>query len=450
MRILSVASEAYPHLKTGGLADVVGALPEALAAQGVEVTTFLPAYRGLQESKAVKLASIPWAFDRDGGPYLDADGQDWPDNFARFCAFGRAAAETAMHMGVDLVHVHDWQAAPTILYLDQLSLVHGLRRPKTVLTIHNLAFQGQAGFLQPGTPEREALQLFDLYFGSDWLEFYGHHNLLKAGILHADAITTVSPTYAQEILTPAFGQGLQDILTYRQDVLSGILNGLDRDQWNPQSDTALTARYSSRTVKSGKAKNKASLQAMCGLEQGGAPLLGLVSRLSDQKGIDLILGALPAWLQAGGQFVALGSGDPELERALRALEKDWPQQVSVQIGYSEDAAHQIHAACDFFLVPSRFEPCGLTQMSAQRYGTLPLVTSVGGLADTVIDGEDGLVLSDVSEAALAQTLRRALHLFGKPKDLMKLRRAAMARETGWAKPAAAYARLYSDLIATAT
>ena len=450
MRILSVASEAYPYIKTGGLADVVGALQNAISQRGIEITTFLPAYPGLEEAEGLELVAIPWAFERDGGPYLDADGRDWPDNFARFAAFGRAAAEKALAEGYDVVHAHDWQAAAVIPYLDQMSLVQGLPRPKTVLTIHNLAFQGQVSFLQPDDPARHNLNLFDVYFGSDWLEFYGHHNLLKAGILHADAVTTVSPQYAQEILTPAFGCGLEDILTYRRPSLHGLLNGLDLEQWNPQRDASLAAKYSARTVKSGKAKNKAALQAHLGLTSSGAPLAGLISRLSDQKGIDLVLNAIEPWLSAGGQVALLGSGDAALEQAARELANAWPGQVSTTIGYSEALSHQIHAASDFLLVPSRFEPCGLTQLSGQRYGTLPIVAPVGGLKDTVTDGMDGFVMSEVSGASLQDALHRAAALYADPKALLDMRRAAMGKDLGWDMSAEAYLDLYSDLIASET
>ncbi len=467
LRVLSVASEMYPFVKTGGLADVVGALPAALRAQGVAVTTIIPGY-GLDSKASGDLvtladedsasglvlgANIPDAFAREGGPYMDAQGTDWPDNLARFSAFARRAAEVAIGLYKDLprfdvVHAHDWQAAAVVGHLDHL--LKGKHLP-TVLTIHNLAFQGRFGgecFQDVGLPAA--------YFDRAWFEFYGDVSLLKAAVLRASRVTTVSETYAAEICGPEQGFGLNELLQGRGADLIGIVNGLDTDVWNPATDAALPLTYGPETFAAGKAAAKKQVQAAFGLEAAPSkPMFGLVSRLSDQKGIDLVIEQIDGLVFRGAQVVMLGSGDAGLSAALAAKQAQHPTQVAFVDGYDEALAHQIHGASDFLLVPSRFEPCGLTQLSAQRYGSLPIVSPVGGLVDTVVDCNtaamqagvgSGIVLRSVSGTGLGQGLNRALALYAQPEAMAEAVRNAMVAQVGWSSSAASYAAVYRDLV----
>ena len=471
LRVLSVASEMYPFVKTGGLADVVGALPAALRAQGVAVTTLIPGYRSVLPQKAaggelltlapessatglVLAANIPAAFDRPGGPYLDERGEDFADNLARFSAFSARAAEVAagLYNGLpafDIVHAHDWQAAAVIGHVHHQ--LKGKPLP-TVFTIHNLAFQGRFGgecFQDVGLPAA--------YFDRDWFEFYGDVSLLKSAVLRATKVTTVSETYAAEICGPAQGFGLNELLTGRGDDLLGLVNGLDTTVWNPATDNALPLTYDSATFGAGKAAAKAALQDEYGLQADAEkPLFGLVSRLSDQKGIDLIAEQIDGLVFRGAQVAILGSGDPALAAALAAKAKQHPTQVAFIDGYNEVFAHLLHAASDFLLVPSRFEPCGLTQLSAQRYGAVPIVSPVGGLVDTVIDANTaaqragvgtGIIMREVSPSGLGQALDRALTLYQRTPDTMRRTiKRGMDADVGWDASAAGYAALYHSLI----
>lgn len=471
LRVLSVASEMYPFVKTGGLADVVGALPAALRAQGVAVTTLIPGYRSVLPQKAaggelltlapessatglVLAANIPAAFDRPGGPYLDERGEDFADNLARFSAFSARAAEVAagLYNGLpafDIVHAHDWQAAAVIGHVHHQ--LKGKPLP-TVFTIHNLAFQGRFGgecFQDVGLPAA--------YFDRDWFEFYGDVSLLKSAVLRATKVTTVSETYAAEICGPAQGFGLNELLTGRGDDLLGLVNGLDTTVWNPATDNALPLTYDSATFGAGKAAAKAALQGEYGLQADAEkPLFGLVSRLSDQKGIDLIAEQIDGLVFRGAQVAILGSGDPALAAALAAKAKQHPTQVAFIDGYNEVFAHLLHAASDFLLVPSRFEPCGLTQLSAQRYGAVPIVSPVGGLVDTVIDANTaaqragvgtGIIMREVSPSGLGQALDRALTLYQRTPDTMRRTiKRGMDADVGWDASAAGYAALYHSLI----
>ena len=471
LRVLSVASEMYPFVKTGGLADVVGALPAALRAQGVAVTTLIPGYRSVLPQKAaggelltlapessatglVLAANIPAAFDRPGGPYLDERGEDFADNLARFSAFSARAAEVAagLYNGLpafDIVHAHDWQAAAVIGHVHHQ--LKGKPLP-TVFTIHNLAFQGRFGgecFQDVGLPAA--------YFDRDWFEFYGDVSLLKSAVLRATKVTTVSETYAAEICGPAQGFGLNELLTGRGGDLLGLVNGLDTTVWNPATDNALPLTYDSATFGAGKAAAKAALQDEYGLQADAEkPLFGLVSRLSDQKGIDLIAEQIDGLVFRGAQVAILGSGDPALAAALAAKAKQHPTQVAFIDGYNEVFAHLLHAASDFLLVPSRFEPCGLTQLSAQRYGAVPIVSPVGGLVDTVIDANTaaqragvgtGIIMREVSPSGLGQALDRALTLYQRTPDTMRRTiKRGMDADVGWDASAAGYAALYHSLI----
>jgi starch synthase len=463
LNVLAVVSEIFPLIKTGGLADVAGALPAALAAEGVAVRTLVPGYpsvlRALEggvvvntqhmfggEARivAAKAAGLelfvtdaPHLYAREGDPYRAPDGHDWSDNAFRFAALSRVAlllAEgTVDGYRPDVVHAHDWQAGLTPAYLHYA----GAMTP-SVMTLHNLAFQGQFPAYLLGE-----LGLPGNSFTVQGVEYYGAIGYLKAGLQFADRITTVSPTYAAEIRTPAGGMGMDGLLRARADVLSGIINGIDTGVWDPMHDPVLPGD---------RAANKLALQERLGLRRDpGSLLFGVVSRFSVQKGIDLILAALPALRDVGAQLALLGSGDAALEAALRAAAGP---EVGVHIGYDESLAHQIQGGCDALLVPSRFEPCGLTQLCAMRYGALPVVAHVGGLCDTVIDANEmavwegigtGFHFSPVTSEMLAATILRVAAVWRQPEVWHRLQRNAMQTDVSWRRPAARYAALYREL-----
>ena len=470
-RVLSVASEAVPLLKTGGLADVVGALPGALAAVGWQMRVLLPAYRGLRARIAdwpvvmsdadlfggpaavragavggvgMLLLDAPHLYDRDGGPYAGPGG-DWGDNPQRFAALSWIAARIAREglaegWRPEVLHCHDWQAGLAPAYL----AYGGARDVASVMTIHNIAFQGWAEASQLG-----ALRLPQAEFHAGALEYFGGLSALKAGLITADAITTVSPSYAAELVRPAFGMGLEGVIAARAGQVSGILNGVDEAVWSPEVEPL---PYSRRRLK-GKAANRAALCAAFGLEVPG-PLAIVVSRMSDQKGIDLIAAVLPDFIEGGGGLVVLGSGDPGLEAMMRTLAARHPGRVAVQIGYDEALSHRMFAGGDAVLVPSRFEPCGLTQMYGLRYGTLPVVAAVGGLADTVITANPaamaagvatGITFQPTDAVAFGQALRHLLTLHADPALWGRVQRNAMRQPVGWQASAAAYAALYESL-----
>ena len=470
-RVLSVASEAVPLLKTGGLADVVGALPGALAAVGWQMRVLLPAYRGLRARIAdwpvvmsdadlfggpaavragavggvgMLLLDAPHLYDRDGGPYAGPGG-DWGDNPQRFAALAWIAARIAREglaegWRPEVLHCHDWQAGLAPAYL----AYGGARDVASVMTIHNIAFQGWAEASQLG-----ALRLPQAEFHAGALEYFGGLSALKAGLITADAITTVSPSYAAELMRPAFGMGLEGVIAARAGQVSGILNGVDEAVWSPEVEPL---PYSRRRLK-GKAANRAALCAEFGLEVPG-PLAIVVSRMSDQKGIDLIAAVLPDFIEGGGGLVVLGSGDPGLEAMMRTLAARHPGRVAVQIGYDEALSHRMFAGGDAVLVPSRFEPCGLTQMYGLRYGTLPVVAAVGGLADTVITANPaamaagvatGITFQPTDAVAFGQALRHLLTLHADPALWGRVQRNAMRQPVGWQASAAAYAALYESL-----
>ncbi|MFO1164045.1 MAG: glycogen synthase GlgA [Paracoccus sp. (in: a-proteobacteria)] len=465
-RVLSVASECVPLIKTGGLADVAGALPAALAPHGVGMRTLLPGYRGVMAAQgtaapvvaelgdlfggparirraalgetALYLLDAPHLFDRDGGPYLGPDGKDWPDNPQRFAALDRAAAIIARD-GIEgwrpqILHLHDWQAGLAPVYLRQL----GVRDVRTLLTIHNVAFQGLAPAHMLG-----ALQLPAHLFTPQGFEYWGRISALKAGIVFADKVSTVSPTYAEELMTPEFGMGMEGVLADRGADFIGILNGIDLKTWTPPySDTK------------GKARARAALRAEFGLPEAAGPLCVVISRLSEQKGLDLLIEALPALIENGGQLAVLGAGDPALEAALRAAAERNPTGVALRIGYDEALAHRMIEGGDAILVPSRFEPCGLTQMYGLRYGTLPVVSLTGGLADTVINASaaamgagvaTGLQFHPVTAQALARTLERLVALYRQPELWQGMVANAMAQPVGWDASAKAYADLFNSM-----
>ena len=480
MKVLSVASECAPFVKTGGLADVVGALPGALAALGVEVRVLVPGYPAVKaalpddaEARALgrlpggrarvvgaRVAGIdlmildsPRLFDRPGNPYLGPDGRDWPDNHLRYGALCRAAARIATG-GIDgwrpdVVHLHDWQAGLTAAYL-----ALGRRpAPPSLLTIHNIAFQG----LFP--PEAATpLGLPSGGFHPGGFEFFGQVGFLKAGLVYADRISTVSPTYARELTRPELGMGLEGVIAARRAEVRGILNGIDLEVWNPESDPHIAAHYSARAP-ARKAGNRAGLVRRLGLDAGATgPLFCVVSRLTRQKGLDLLLQVLPRLIARGASLALLGAGDPDLESAFQAAAEDHPGRVGAVIGWDEPLSHLMQAGSDAILVPSRFEPCGLTQLCGLRYGTLPVVARTGGLADTVIDANEaalragaatGFQLSPVSAAPLVDAVDRACDAFADKRLWSAMVRRAMRHPVGWDASADAYATIYSELIGTA-
>lgn len=486
LRALHVGAEIFPLLKTGGLADVLGALPAALARAGADARVLLPAFPAIEAALAdaheVGRVAAPWGgaparlmsgrfkakslqgvqvyllhqdalYARPGDPYGDAQGQPYADNHRRFALLGLAAVRLAE--GLDpgwlpqLVHGHDWHAGLAPAYL-AFARATGASQARSVFTIHNLAYQGlfaSTHFGELGLPA-EAYTLHGV-------EFHGQVAFMKSGIFYADRVTTVSPGYAQEIQEPALGCGLDGLLRERRAVLSGILNGVDDAVWDPAEDAALAQRYSAERM-TGKAQCKAALQVECGLRvQSEAPLFTVVSRLTEQKGLHLVAEALPLLVERGAQLVVLGNGDADLESVFRRAAQAHPQQVALRQGYDEALSHRIFAGSDVTLVPSRYEPCGLTQLYALKYGSLPLAHRTGGLADTVVDCtlEDmadqlatGFLFERFDAADLTRALRRAFALWARPRDWRAVRRRAMAQQFGWDTAALRYVELYRDLL----
>jgi starch synthase len=477
LRVLSVTSELFPFVKTGGLADVTGALPMALAAEGVAVRTLVPGYPGvmnaLREAEVVHgiadldgaparllaakvlgldllVLDAPHLYTRVGNPYLGPDGKEWSDNALRFAALARVAA--AVGRGLvpayqpDVVHAHDWQTglAPAFLHYGPGP------RPATVMTVHNLAFQGQfpVGLLT-------AIGLPPHAFAIDGVEYYGQIGYLKAGLQLADRITTVSPSYAAEIRTPEFGMGLDGLLRQRTGVLSGILNGIDLEVWNAATDPYLMATFGAGRL-AGRAANKAELQRRLGLApRPDALVFGVVSRLTWQKGIDLLHDVVPTIAGAGAQLALLGSGDRALEVGFIAATRQFAGSIGVEIGYDESLAHLIQGGADALLVPSRFEPCGLTQLCALRYGSVPVVARVGGLADTIIDANamalaagtgTGVMFAPPNREMLEAALGRTHALWRDRKTWQRIQERGMATDVGWSHPARQYADLFRDAV----
>lgn len=476
MRVLHAAAELYPLVKTGGLGDVLGALPPALAAEGIDARLLLPGFpavlAGLNDLQPVTRLPAPgWAgtavlrrgtlpqtevevyaidvpalYEGRAHIYCGPDGLDWLDNHRRFALLGITAARLAAGLDgewrPDVVHAHDWHAALAPAYLRAAG-----KPAASVLTIHNLAFQGL--FPPQIFPE---LELPSNFFAIDGLEFWGRLSFLKGGLVFADAITTVSPTYAREILTPEHGMGLDGVLRERQAALTGILNGVDHAIWDPAHDPLLAAPYAA-TDPAPKAICKAAIQRETGLApDADALLLGAVTRLTGQKGFDLVLDAAEALIGMGCQIVMLGSGEAALEQGFLRLATKRPDRISVRLGYDEALAHRIYGGADALLVPSRFEPCGLSQLYAMRYGTLPIVRRTGGLADTVHDPRTtggnagtGFVFDSVDPDALIGAVTRATLLRRDSAAWQAAMRRAMTADFGWGRAAAAYARLYRSL-----
>ena len=478
LRVLHVAAEVFPLVKTGGLADVAAALPPALARAGADVRLLLPGLPAIADAVLHQrtvceigpvfgagrvtlrcgqmpfshlpayVIDAPYLYRRSGSPYQDSTGQEWPDNLQRFALLGWVAAHLAAGeldaaWMPEVMHAHDWHAASACAYM----AAHPSTTATSVFTVHNLAFQGlfpPADFALLGLPSH--------FMAATGLEFHGHLSLMKAGLKFAHRVTTVSPTYAREIATPEFGFGLDGVIRSRSADLSGILNGVDPEIWNPERDPALAARYSIDEP-DGKAACKRALQAEVGLEpQADAPLFGIVSRLTWQKGLDLMLAALPMLLQRGAQLLVQGTGEAGLEAAFVEAQRAHPGRVATRIGYDEALAHRVVAGSDVIAVPSRFEPCGLTQMYGLRYGTLPLVRRVGGLADTVVDLGDaehatGFVFDAATPAAAEIALGQALDLYRQPAAWRALMRRGMAQDFSWNVAASSYLKLYASTVA---
>lgn len=491
LRVVLASSEAVPFSKTGGLADVVGALAKSLDQRGHDVTLIVPDYylmrqtaKNLPEisetglrfsismSGRVVTGTVNWTILPDSHvrvllirqpEYFDRRalyqelGHGYVDNCERYSFFSRAVLEVCRQMVLrpDVIHCNDWQTGliPALLH-SQYSQRPGFEHTASVMTLHNMAYQGR--FWHFDMP----LTGMDWkYFNLHQMEAWGDLNLLKTGIAFADQITTVSPTYAKEICTPDGGYGLEGLLRYRQRDLVGILNGIDDEVWNPETDLCLPAKYSSATVEQGKPQCKSQLQKRTNLpQQADVPLIGMVSRMADQKGFDLVMGATDRLLRQNLQMVFLGTGDPDYEAQLKELAVTYPSKVAVEIGFDESLAHQIEAGSDAFLMPSRFEPCGLNQMYSLKYGTVPIVRNVGGLADSVINFESDATSADVisksletatgfsfteySHEAFAYTVERALKTYGQKATWQKLIRNGMAADFSWSRSADAYVDVY--------
>jgi starch synthase len=477
MQVLSVTSEIYPLVKTGGLADVTGALPGALKSHGVEMRTLVPGYPAvlaalekptevhsftdlmggpakLLSSQAkgldVFVLDAPHLFNRPGNPYLGPDGKDWPDNAQRYAALSKVAADLARGaLGAykaDILHLHDWQSALAAVYLRYSG------GPKSIMTVHNIAFQGQypaAYFNVLGLPPQA--------FAIDGVEFYGNVSFLKGGLATANAITTVSPTYANEICTADYGMGLQGLLQARRAAVSGIVNGIDTEVWNPATDKALAANFSVKDI-SKRALNKRAIEKRFNLEPGDGIIHGVVSRLTWQKGLDIFASLLDWMAGTGARLALIGTGEAAIESAVIDAAKRHPGRIGVVTAYDENLSHLVQGGCDTMLVPSRFEPCGLTQLYGLRYGCVPVVARTGGLADTIIDANDaalaagvatGIQFSPVDGISLQAALTRTAALYQNKSAWQNIQARGMATDVSWDRSAAAYAKLYETVLKNA-
>ncbi|MGA9665240.1 MAG: glycogen synthase GlgA [Gallionella sp.] len=479
LKVLFATSEVAPLIKTGGLADVSGALPAALRAIGVDVRVLVPGYSQVIEQLAnhdvvanfddlpgfpsARLLSgamandvplfvldCPALYQRAGGPYQNTYGHDWPDNALRFGLLSKAGAllgnsASPLAWRPDLVHCNDWQTGLTPAYLH-----FATGSVPSIISIHNLAFQGN---FPPATVKQ--LHLPPSCYSIDGVEFHGNMSFLKAGMFYADYITTVSPNYAKEIQQPELGFGMQGLLTTRSDHLIGILNGIDTKEWDPATDTFLASQYS-RADMSGKSANKEDLQVRMGLDiELDVPLLGVVSRFTHQKGLDLLLEIVPSLTRLPVQLAMLGSGDAKMQKSARDLSHLYPGKVSAMIGFSEELSHRIEAGADMFVMPSRFEPCGLNQMYSQRYGTPPIVNATGGLVDSVVDctpatlnggTASGFVFDGMTAKNLIAVIQRAVGLYHDRHNWMALCKNCMAKDFSWKTSAAAYRAVYFKVL----
>jgi starch synthase len=475
MNILSVTSEVYPLIKTGGLADVAGALPLALNALGVKTRTLLPGYPVVMEKIGISnpilhfpdllgepatllattyegldllILDAPSLYDRPGGPYLDTTGLDYVDNWKRFAALSLAGAEIAQgaltDWQPDVVHVHDWQAAlvPVFMRYSEKPEIPSL------LTIHNIAFQGQfAANILPslGLPDHAMWEA---------LEYHGTVSYLKGAIVTSHIVSTVSPSYAEEILSPAYGMGLEGVVASRASSLHGIVNGIDTDVWNPAEDSLIAASYSAAHLKK-RHLNREALEQHFGLESDHAPIFCVISRLTWQKGMDVMAEVADDLVAAGGKLVVLGTGEPGLEWALKSAASRHPGRIGVQLGYNEPLSHLMQAGADAIIIPSRFEPCGLTQLYGLRYGCVPVVSRTGGLNDTIIDANaaalaakvaTGIQFAAVTTDGLRQAVRRTIRLFNDTKTWNQIQKQGMKADVSWQTSAQAYVHLYHRLL----
>ena len=477
MNVLFVASECAPFVKTGGLADVIGSVPKALEALDHDVRVLVPAYPAFDDwiakgevlmeledlfggparvhavrAKGLNMLLLEAAhlYDRPGSIYLNEEGKDWEDNAVRFGALSLIGAKIGLD-GIggwkpNVVNAHDWQAGLVPVYLRQ----SGRRSPPVVMTIHNIAFQG----LFPASV-RGPLGLTEGLFNPEGYEFWDKVGFLKGGLALADKITTVSPTYATELLSKEFGMGLQGLLQMRQADLSGILNGIDLDVWNPEEDRALIKTYSPRSLKR-RAANKAWIEEKFDLRSNdNAPLFCVVSRLTSQKGLDLLLDVIPTIIRRGARLAMLGSGNTALEEGFKAMAARFPGSIGVEIGYDEELSHMLQGGSDAILIPSRFEPCGLTQLYGLRYGTVPVVARTGGLADTVIDANSaalatkcatGIQFSPATQENLDKAINRTCDLFANSKQWKTMMRRGMTQEVGWDQSAKLYEQLFTTVM----
>lgn len=489
MNILIATSEAVPFAKTGGLADVCGALPIELARQGHSAAVILPAYRqtrycglraeplGIEFIVPIGSKTVTGHLLRSRLPGADVpvylvqqdayydrpelyrqDGDDYPDNCERFVFFCRAVMEAVrlLELDIDVIHANDWETGLVPAYLKiEYRLLPRYQRIATLFTIHNIAYQGNFwhwDMLLTGLDWK--------YFNWRQMEFFGHLNLLKTGLVFADSLSTVSPRYAEEIQTPEFGRGLEGVLQHRRDVLAGILNGIDARVWDPSTDKYLPSHYSAETVAQGKPMCKAALQRELHLEpRPDVPLVGAIGRLDDQKGFDLAAKVIQEWVvTSDAQWAILGKGEPRYHELFESLSRRFPKKVAVCLDFSDPLAHRIEAGADIFLMPSRYEPCGLNQMYSLRYGTVPVVRQTGGLADTIVDATEpaladgsanGFSFSEDSAAALSETMYRAVHAYGRPEIWNRLIATGMRQDWSWAKSAMQYEALYQKTAARA-
>jgi starch synthase len=481
LNILSVASEAAPLIKTGGLADVAGALPAAVAPHGAAMTTLIPGYPGVLKpigrarevhrwdrllgeparlltgkigGHPLLVLDAPAYFQRDGGPYGDPAGHDWSDNWRRFAALGRAAADIAggavKNRRFDLLHAHDWQAGLAPAYLRFAPF--GTRKVPSVMTIHNMAFQG----FFPASAFKN-LELPKAAWAIDGVESYGGVGMLKAGLQLADLVTTVSPTYAAEIRMPEYGMGLEGLVVSRGYDVVGILNGIDANEWSPATDESLDVNYSAKTLAS-RTANKRALEKSFGLDRDDGPIFIVVSRLTWQKGMDVLPEVLDHLVGNGARLALLGSGDATIEKALRDGAARHPGRVGVRFGYDESLSHRMQGGGDAILIPSRFEPCGLTQMYGLAYGCVPVVARTGGLADTVIDANvaalnqnvaTGVQFTGVDYHALATAISRTVALYRDRRTWRSIQRNGMNSDFSWTRSGRVYADHYHRLVAEA-
>jgi starch synthase len=475
-----VSSEIFPLIKTGGLADVSGALPAALKTSDIDVKCLIPGYTAVLEkvenitylgslevfnniscdlltgfipNTKVEVIIVKHAglYERDGGPYTHPQGHDWADNPMRFGVLSKVASLLSIYQSFwdwvpDIVHCNDWQTGLTPYYMR----LQGLTEAKSLLSIHNIAFQGN--FEQHWV---KSLELSQKDFQMEGFEFYQQVSFLKAGIFYADQLSTVSPTYALEIQTETFGFGLQGLLQLRNADITGILNGIDTDEWNPEADPYLPVGYSEKKL-AGKSKVKATLQEQLHLTvHQDTPLLGIVSRLTHQKGLDILIESMPELIAMGCQFAILGGGEKSFEVQFLAYAEQYPNQVSVTIGYNEPLSHMIMAGVDLFIMPSRFEPCGLNQLYGLRYGTPPVVSNTGGLADSIChtnaetilnNTATGFVIENVNKMSLLVTIKQALSIWKDQKTWKKIQKNGMKKDVGWKHSADAYIALYKKLL----